>query len=135
MNDGKSTVFLQEAQSYLESGMQVYLLTAHLDDRAATGQIGSRIGIVRQADPFSPGLDLFGKVVPRLEHGKVACVFLDEAQFLEAEQVWQLVRVVDDLDVPVMCQGLRVDFRGSLFPANTRSALRKSARSEFTKLG
>jgi thymidine kinase len=48
----------------------------------------------------------------------VACVFIDEAQFLTRNQVWQLARVVDDLGVPVMCYGLRVDFRGELFPGS-----------------
>ena len=52
------------------------------------------------------------------ETGKVDCVFVDEAQFLEEEQVWQLARVADDLHIPVMCYGLRVDFRGELFPGS-----------------
>jgi thymidine kinase len=54
----------------------------------------------------------------RLRRGPVACVFIDEAQFLSKEQVWQLARAVDDLGVPVMCYGLRVDFQGNLFPGS-----------------
>ena len=76
------------------------------------------IGIGVGADTYAPGDDLFAKIAQRLAQGDVACVFLDEAQFLEREQVWQLARAVDDLRVPVMCYGLRVDFRGELFPGS-----------------
>ncbi|MGI9394156.1 MAG: thymidine kinase, partial [Boseongicola sp.] len=54
----------------------------------------------------------------RQRQGPVACVFIDEAQFLTKDQVWQLARSVDDLGLPVMCYGLRVDFRGELFPGS-----------------
>ena len=54
-----------------------------------------------------------------MEESKVDCVFVDEAQFLTAEQVWQLARVADRLDVPVMCFGLRTDFQGKLFPGSS----------------
>jgi thymidine kinase len=62
--------------------------------------------------------DLFAKLDARLKAGSVACVFVDEAQFLSKDQVWQLARAVDDLDLPVMCYGLRVDFQGELFPGS-----------------
>ena len=118
MNAGKSTVLLQAAHNYVERGMSVYLLTAQFDNRAGDGRIASRIGITEEADTFAPGEDLFAKLEKRLKAGPCACVFVDEAQFLEAEQVWQLARAVDDLKVPVMCFGLRVDFRGELFPGS-----------------
>lgn len=118
MNAGKSTLLLQASHNYRERGMDTYLLTAQLDYRAGAGRIGSRIGIGADADTFAPGEDLFAKIAARLDAGPVACVFLDEAQFLETEQVWQLARVVDDLGVPVMCYGLRVDFQGELFPGS-----------------
>ncbi|WP_371223486.1 thymidine kinase [Roseovarius sp. 2305UL8-3] len=118
MNAGKSTLLLQAAYNYQEQGMQTYLLTAALDDRGGEGRIASRIGIGQGADRFAPGEDLFAKVEGRLSRGPIACMFVDEAQFLEAEQVWQLARVVDDLGVPVMCYGLRVDFQGQLFPGS-----------------
>ncbi|WP_146344186.1 thymidine kinase [Falsiphaeobacter marinintestinus] len=118
MNAGKSTVLLQASHNYRENGMQTYLLTAQLDARAGTGRIASRIGIGAEADTFSPGDDLFAMVNHRLTHGDLACVFVDEAQFLEPEQVWQLARIVDDLDIPVISYGLRVDFRGQLFPGS-----------------
>lgn len=118
MNAGKSTLLLQAAHNYNERGMETYLLTAAFDDRAGKGRIGSRIGLGREADTFRLQDDLFGMISARLAAGPVACIFVDEAQFLTSDQVWQLARVVDDLDVPVMAYGLRVDFRGQLFPGS-----------------
>lgn len=118
MNAGKSTLLLQASHNYAERGMQTYLLTANFDDRAGTGRIGSRIGIGADANTFATNTDLFQQIETRLENGPCACVFIDEAQFLSAEQVWQLARAVDDLKVPVMCYGLRVDFQGKLFPGS-----------------
>jgi len=118
MNAGKSTLLLQAAHNYRERGMETYLLTAQFDNRAGHGVIGSRIGISQTADTFGLDEDLFAKIEARLVKGPVDCVFIDEAQFLEEEQVWQLARAVDDLKVPVMCYGLRVDFRGQLFPGS-----------------
>ncbi|MEM6374372.1 MAG: thymidine kinase [Pseudomonadota bacterium] len=118
MNAGKSTILLQASYNYRERGMQTFLLTAGVDTRAGTGTIGSRIGIGAEASVFRPVVDLFDTIRQRLDTGPVACVFVDEAQFLSEEQVWQLARAVDDLQVPVMCYGLRVDFRGQLFPGS-----------------
>ena len=118
MNAGKSTVLLQAAYNYRERGMEPYLMTARFDDRAGTGQIASRIGIEAQADTFTLDDDLFDRLETRLARGSIACVFVDEAQFLSEAQVWQLARAVDDLGVPVMCYGLRVDFQGKLFPGS-----------------
>ncbi|PZQ95869.1 MAG: thymidine kinase [Cereibacter sphaeroides] len=118
MNAGKSTLLLQASHNYRERGMHTYLMTAQLDDRAGQGRIASRIGIGEPADTYRPDEDLFAKISTRLAKGEVACVFLDEAQFLTREQVWQLARTVDDLGIPVMCYGLRVDFKGELFPGS-----------------
>ena len=118
MNAGKSTTLLQAAHNYRERGMDTYLLTAQFDKRAGDGRIASRIGIGEDADTFAPGEDIFDKIKARQEAGPISCAFVDEAQFLDAEQVWQLARAVDDLNVPVMCYGLRVDFLGKLFPGS-----------------
>ena len=118
MNAGKSTLLLQASHNYREGGMETYLITARFDDRAGAARIGSRIGIGCEADTFGPQEDMFAKLSARLAQSPVACVFIDEAQFLSKEQVWQLARAVDDLKVPVMCYGLRVDFRGELFPGS-----------------
>jgi thymidine kinase len=114
MNAGKSTLLLQASYNYRERGMKTCLLTARLDDRAGGGRIASRIGLEAEAELFDPGTDLYENLRGR----NVACVFVDEAQFLTPEQVRQLARVADDLGVPVMCYGLRVDFRGELFPGS-----------------
>ena len=118
MNAGKSTVLLQAAHNYRERGMIPYLITALLDNRAGEGRIASRIGIGQDADTFSGDEDLYEKIAHRLEQGPCACIFIDEAHFLSHDQVWDLARAVDDLDVPIMCYGLRVDFRGQLFPGS-----------------
>ena len=118
MNAGKSTLLLQASYNYIERGMQTYLMTANFDDSAGKGQIGSRIGISAEADTYSQNCDLFAKIKARLDQGPCSCVLIDEAQWLTRDQVWQLACAVDDLDVPVMCYGLRVDFRGELFPGS-----------------
>ncbi|HGG65500.1 MAG TPA: thymidine kinase [Rhodobacteraceae bacterium] len=118
MNAGKSTILLQASYNYRERGMQTYLITARLDNRAGEAKIASRIGIDDDADTFESGEDLYAKIQKRLDQGPCACIFIDESQFLTKEQVWQLARAVDDLNVPVMCYGLRVDFQGELFPGS-----------------
>ncbi|MBC7477798.1 MAG: thymidine kinase [Pseudorhodobacter sp.] len=118
MNAGKSTSLLQASHNYREGGMATYLITAQFDTRAGEGRIASRIGIGEPADTFAPGEDLYAKLAQRFAATKIACVFIDEAQFLSKPQVWQLACAVDDLGVPVMCYGLRVDFRGELFPGS-----------------
>lgn len=118
MNAGKSTVLLQASHNYRERGMDTYLMTAAVDGRAGGGRIASRIGISEEADTFRPEDDVFSMIEARLNKSPVACVFIDEAQFLAEDQVWQLARAVDDLHVPVLAYGLRVDFQGKLFPGS-----------------
>ena len=118
MNAGKSTVLLQASYNYRERGMDTYVLTAQFDTRAGDGKGAPRSGVSSNADTVAPGDALFAKLESRVQDGSVACIFVDEAQFLEKEQVWQLARVVDYLGLPVMCYGLRVDFRGELFPGS-----------------
>jgi len=118
MNAGKSTILLQAAHNYRERGMDTYLLTARMDSRAGEGRIGSRIGIGADADTFEENSNLYAMIAARMAIGPIACVLIDEAQFLTDEQVWQLARAVDDLNMPVMAYGLRVDFMGKLFPGS-----------------
>ncbi|WP_331371825.1 thymidine kinase [Sinorhizobium chiapasense] len=120
MNAGKSTLLLQASYNYQERGMRVAMLIAAFDDRAGAGRISSRIGLASDAIPFSGGDDLYA-LVERLNadgSGEIACVFVDEAQFLGENQVWQLARVADRLGIPVMAYGLRTDFQGKLFPGS-----------------
>jgi len=122
MNAGKSTVLLQADYNYRERGMDTLVMTAALDDRGGEGRVTSRIGIDADARTYRPGDDLFevisGELAAREGGQGLACVLIDEAQFLTPEQVWQLARAADDLGVPVMTYGLRVDFRGEPFPGS-----------------
>lgn len=118
MNAGKSTLLLQAAYNYRERGMRPLLYTSALYVEDGVGLISSRIGISEPAELYSAGDDLYQSIKDLHEESKVDCVFVDEAQFLEREQVWQLARVADRLRIPVMCFGLRTDFQGKLFPGS-----------------
>ena len=118
MNAGKSTVLLQASYNYHERGMQTYLLIAEIDKRAGEARIASRIGISEAADTFKQNENLFDKISSHMSSSSCACIFIDESHFLTPKQVWQLTDVVDNLSIPVMCFGLRVDFRGELFPGS-----------------
>ncbi len=115
MNAGKSTLLLQAAHNYRERGMDVLLLTSALYRDAKDGQISSRIGISADAILYTGETDLYGVIEYRKLRCSLDAVFVDEAQFLTKDQVWQLARVADHLDVPVLAYGLRTDFRGELF--------------------
>ena len=112
MNAGKSTALLQIAHNYEERGMRVRLFTAAHDDRAGAGVIGSRLGLQRATETFGP------QTVFDAEHlgPGLACVLIDEAQFLTPDQVRQLHRLAHAHRLPVICYGLRSDFRGDGFP-------------------
>lgn len=116
MNAGKTTTLLQSAHNYRERGMRVALLTPRLDHRAGAGVVASRIGLQAEATAFEHDTDLQKLIEQDIaRHGKLGCVLVDEAQFLSKAQVWQLSEVVDELRIPVLCYGLRTDFRGELF--------------------
>ena len=115
MNAGKSTTLLQADYNYRERGMETMLWTAAHDDRAGTGTIGSRIALSAPAHTYSPQFDLFEAVGDELKKRKLDCILVDEAQFLTRDHVLQLCRVSDELGIPVLCYGLRTDFRGELF--------------------
>lgn len=115
MNAGKTTVLLQSAHNYRERGMTPLLFTPRLDDRYKVGRIKSRIGLESEAVVFEPDTDLFERTRAELDDHNVHCVLVDEAQFLTRDQVYQLTEIVDRLNIPVLCFGLRTDFRGELF--------------------
>ena len=119
MNAGKSTALLQAAYNYGERGMRSLIYTAKLDDRAG-GRVASRIGIDSPARHFEPATPLYAEIAADHAETPLACVLIDESQFLQPTQVRELARVVDELNVPVLCYGLRTDFRGSLFPGSAQ---------------
>lgn len=115
MNSGKTTQLLQAHYNYFERGMNPLAMTAGLDNRYGEGKITARIGLDLYAKTFGKTTDIF-QVVAALDQEKTIDVFLiDEAQFLTRAQVEQCARIVDDLDIPVMCYGLKTDFMGKLF--------------------
>jgi thymidine kinase len=116
MNAGKTTTLLQSAYNYHERGMRTLILTPKLDTRAGEGVVASRIGLKALAKTFTRDDDLAGIVRQEIAaKGKIDCVLVDEAQFLNKAQVWQLSDVVDGLNIPVLAYGLRTDFQGELF--------------------
>ena len=119
MNAGKSTALLQAGHNYEERGMRTLLYTAQIDSRDG-GRIHSRIGIEREALHFYPELDLKAQIFAEHQRAALACVLVDESQFLTPAQVKQLGAVVDELNIPVLCYGLRTDFRGELFPGSAQ---------------
>lgn len=113
MNAGKSTSLLQASYNYAERGMKTMLFTAKLDNRAG-GRIASRIGFGADCHHFEADTDFVKLCLPE----KPDCILVDEAQFLTKEQVRELACIVDESNIPVMCYGLRTDFRGELFPGS-----------------
>lgn len=118
MNAGKSTTLLQSSFNYRERGMHTLLLTAAFDDRFEAGKVSSRIGLSQIADLFHSEDDLFAHVKAKHEQKQIDCVLVDESQFLSETQVWQLSEVCDELNIPVLCYGIRTDFQGQLFPGS-----------------
>ncbi len=120
MNAGKSTNLLQADFNYRERGMRTMLFTAAVDDRFAAGTITSRIGLTAPATMFDAATDLAALVAAEHARAPLACVLVDEAQFLTAAQVDQLAWLADVEDVPVLAYGLRTDFLGQLFAGSAR---------------
>lgn len=116
MNAGKSTTLLQANFNYRERGMKTMLWTAEIDDRGGDNAIESRIGLCADAHRFGSDTDLWAEISAAHGLQPLACVLVDEAQFLSERQVWQLAKVADTAGIPVLCYGLRTDFRGELFP-------------------
>lgn len=113
MNAGKSTSLLQSAYNYRERGMEVAIYTAALDDRYGKGLVTSRIGLQSEATMFSRETNFLAEIAPNAK--SLGCIFIDESQFLNKQQVKQLTDVVDLFNIPVLAYGLRTDFQGELF--------------------
>ena len=118
MNAGKSTTLLQADFNYRERGMETMLWTSALDNRFAQGKITSRIGLEMAAHGFHGESDMLAAIRGENAKRPLACVLVDEAQFLSRVQVLQLARVADEDGIPVLCYGLRTDFQGQLFPGS-----------------
>jgi thymidine kinase len=126
MNSGKSTALLQAAYNYEERGQHVLLAKPDVDTKG-DGAIVSRLGVTRPADvligPDDDVLDVFAAARGRVQAetgGDVACLLLDEAQFLSPSQVDDLLRIALLEGVPVLAYGIRTDFRTLAFPGSRR---------------
>lgn len=115
MNAGKSTTLLQSAFNYRERGMRPFIITAAIDNRAGVGKVASRIGLEAEAQVFESQTDVKALLMSAHTESKIDCVLVDECQFLTKAQVAELTDIVDELRIPVLCYGLRTDFRGELF--------------------
>lgn len=115
MNAGKSTSLLQSSYNYQERGMNTLVLSPQLDDRYEVGRVTSRIGLQTDATAFRSADDLLQLITKSHEQKTLHCVLIDEAQFLTKQQVFQLGRVTDVLNVPVLTYGIRTDFQGEPF--------------------
>lgn len=116
MNAGKSTALLQASYNYQERDLQTLLFAPAIDDRHQSGCITSRIGLKAKANLFAPKDNLLEQVEGYLnQKQELKCILIDEAQFLTKNQVFQLTLVVDRLNIPVLCYGLRSDFRAEPF--------------------
>ena len=113
MNSGKTIEILKVAHNYEEQGKPVVIMTSALDTREGYGVVSSRIGMRRKAIAITEEMDIFAFIQELPE--KPYCVLIDECQFLTKKHVYDLARVVDDLDVPVMAFGLKNDFQNELF--------------------
>ncbi|MEU8652139.1 thymidine kinase [Streptomyces sp. NPDC048737] len=119
MDCGKSTLALQIEHNRSARGLQGIIFTR--DDRAGEGKLSSRLGLVTDAVEVEDGHDLYGHLVDHLSQGgRADYVIADEAQFLAEEQIDQLARVVDDLEIDVYAFGITTDFRSKLFPGSQR---------------
>lgn len=115
MNAGKSTHLLQSSYNYRERNLNTLLFTAQIDDRFAKGKVSSRLGIHADAQLFNETTNVFSQVKTFIESNKLACVLIDEAQFLTKQQVKELTDIVDELNIPVLAYGIRTDFLGETF--------------------
>lgn len=117
MNSSKSMQLLSVAHNYIESGKTVLLITSSIDDRYGIGKITSRVGIQKDAVIINKDSDLVQILLNEIhKHDKpIDCILVDEAQFLTREQVISLALIVDNVDIPVICYGLKNDFRNRFF--------------------
>ena len=115
MNAGKSTALLQSAHNYHETGNETILFIPREDAERNSGLIKSRIGLSASAIVIDSKLKIFEYVQKEVEKRKIDAILVDEAQFLKKHHVLQMCKICDELEIPVMCYGIRTDFRGELF--------------------
>lgn len=117
MNSGKSDTLIKTAYNYTERGLKVLVVKPSVDTKSEDSVV-ARGGHVRKVDVIAmPTTNLQNEIV---KHDDIACVLVDEAQFLSTDQISQLFAVAKNHNISVICYGLRADFRTKLFPGSTR---------------
>ena len=119
MNAGKSTALLQSNYNYNERGMDTLLFLPKVDADANKNKIHSRIGLIADAISVDTSFDFFEYVQNFKNKKKVDAILIDEVQFLTKDQVRQICKISDTLNIPSMCYGIRTDFRGDLFEGSS----------------
>lgn len=119
MDAGKTLDLLKVAYNYEDRGQHTLVITSAIDRRAGDNKVKSRIGFDKEAISTTVNDNLFELIKVQNEQQKIACVLIDEIHFFSSEQIIQLSDVVDYLNIPVICYGLRSDYRGEPFPAAT----------------
>ena len=114
MNAGKSTSLLQSNHNYKVRNLKTFIFTPKVDAEQHEGNIHSRLGVQHKANVFNESFN-FHSFFKDKKNQKIACILVDEAQFLTELQVKELCKVCDTYNIPVMCYGIRTDFRGELF--------------------
>jgi len=117
MDAGKTLDLLKVAYNYNDRGQRTLIITSAIDRRAGDNKVKSRIGIDKEAVSTTTGDNLFDLINKEHSIGKISCVLVDEIHFFSELQIDQLAEVVDELNIPVICYGLRTDYCGSLFPS------------------
>ena len=118
MNAGKSTALLQSNHNYLESNLKTILFLPEEISKKSDKKIVSRIGLEAEAIPIDKDFNFFDYIKEQ-DHKSLSCAFIDEVQFLSKEQIQQLGRIADEINLPVMCYGIRTDFQGKLFDGSS----------------
>ena len=118
MNAGKSTSLLQSNHNYKENGLNTMIFLPNETSKLSKGQIVSRIGLKARAVIANKEFNIIN-FIKYNKSENLSCILIDEAQFLTKEQVRQLGLVADRLNYPVMCYGIRTDFRGELFEGSS----------------
>ena len=117
MGSSKTAQALITRYNYMENGMNVWLVKPSADVRDGAVILRSRVGLEAPADVISPEMNIRDEYD---KHDKIDVIIVDECQFLTAEQIDQLREIVDDEEIPVLCYGLRTDFRSTLFEGSRR---------------
>ena len=119
MNAGKSTALLQSNYNYHERGMETLLFLPKIDAESNDGKIHSRIGLTADAHSVDVNFNFFSFVSQEKMKRAISCILIDEVQFLSKEQVRQVCKISDELNIPSMCYGIRTDFQGKLFEGSS----------------